>query len=36
MSEFAKKFNPYKVILTGTDGLLWQDFLAVNPAELFE
>jgi len=35
MEAFKKRFNPDKVLLVGTSGLLWQDFLEINPADLF-
>ena len=35
MATFQKRFNPYKVLLIGNYGLPWQDFLQMNPAELF-
>lgn len=35
MSAFKKTFNPEKVLLVGNTGLPWQDFLKMNPAELF-
>jgi predicted AAA+ superfamily ATPase len=36
MRAFKNKFNPYKVLLIGTKGFLWQDFLRINPVDLFE
>jgi uncharacterized protein len=35
MQAFSKKFSPVKVLLVGDDGLPWQEFLELNPAELF-
>lgn len=35
MDEFRRKFKPTKVLLVGTSGLLWKDFLLMEPAELF-
>jgi predicted AAA+ superfamily ATPase len=35
MSAFKKAFNPDKILLIGNSGLPWQDFLKLNPAELF-
>ncbi|RLD46680.1 MAG: AAA family ATPase [Bacteroidetes bacterium] len=35
MDTFKKKYNPAKVLLVGTSGLLWQDFLALHPKDLF-
>ena len=35
MEAFSKKFSPKKVLLVGDDGLPWQEFLELNPAELF-
>lgn len=35
MSAFKSKYNPKKLLLVGTEGLLWQDFLKLNPADLF-
>ena len=35
MYIFKKKFNPYKVLLIGTSGLHWKEFLRINPADLF-
>jgi len=35
MKEFKMKYNPEKVLLVGTEGLHWADFLKVDPAELF-
>lgn len=35
MSAFSKKFKPYKTLLVGKPGISWQEFLKINPAELF-
>ncbi|SEO04692.1 hypothetical protein SAMN05192574_105103 [Mucilaginibacter gossypiicola] len=35
MKEFQKQFNPNKILLIGKQGLSWQEFLSINPAELF-
>jgi predicted AAA+ superfamily ATPase len=35
MEAFKKKYNPKKILLVGTSGLLWQDFLELNPSDLF-
>jgi predicted AAA+ superfamily ATPase len=35
VSAFKKAFNPNKVLLVGSSGIPWQDFLKINPAELF-
>lgn len=35
MTAFKNKFNPDKVLLIGNAGLTWQDFLQMNPMELF-
>jgi predicted AAA+ superfamily ATPase len=35
MTAFQKQFNPGKVLLIGNSGLSWQNFLQMNPAELF-
>ncbi len=34
MTDFQKKFNPYKVYLVGTDGIPVSEFLKTNPEEL--
>ena len=36
MSAFKAKFNPTKILLVGNSGLLWQDFLAMDPVLLFD
>lgn len=35
IATFQKQFNPHKVLLVGSNGIPWQDFLKLNPAELF-
>jgi uncharacterized protein len=35
MPAFQKQFNPSKVLLIGNSGLPWQNFLQMNPEELF-
>jgi len=35
MDDFRKKFNPEKVLLIGTGGLSWEEFLKINPIKLF-
>lgn len=35
MAAFKKKFEPAKILLIGKGGLPWQDFLKMDPAELF-
>ena len=35
MKVFSDKFHPSKVLLIGTDGIPYEEFLRVNPAELF-
>ncbi len=35
MSTFANKFNPDKVLLIGTGGIPYHEFLKINPRELF-
>ena len=35
MSEFAKRFNPEKLLLVGTGGIPFDNFLKINPKELF-
>jgi uncharacterized protein len=35
MEAFKKAFNPDKVLLVGSSGLPWHDFLKINPIELF-
>lgn len=35
MNVFAAKFNPEKILLVGTGGVPYSDFLKINPKELF-
>jgi len=35
MSAFAEKFHPEKVLLVGTGGIPHEEFLKINPKELF-
>jgi predicted AAA+ superfamily ATPase len=35
LSAFKNAFNPSKILLIGNTGLSWQDFLKMNPVELF-
>jgi len=35
MAVFKTKFNPEKVLLVGSTGLPWEEFLKINPWELF-
>lgn len=35
MSVFAEKFHPRKVLLVGTGGIPYDEFLKINPKELF-
>jgi len=35
IEAFKKAFNPSKVLLIGYSGLPWQEFLKINPVELF-
>jgi len=35
MKQFQKQYNPQKMILIGADGMKWQDFLMMNPNDLF-
>jgi predicted AAA+ superfamily ATPase len=35
LSAFKKAFNPEKLLLIGNKGISWQDFLKLNPVELF-
>ena len=36
MQAFQQKFHPHKLLLVGRDGIPWQEFLQINPADLFE
>lgn len=35
MTAFKNRFNPDKILLIGNAGLPWQDFLKINPVNLF-
>lgn len=35
MAVFANKFRPEKVLIVGTDGIPYEEFLQINPKELF-
>lgn len=35
INAFQKEFKPNKVYLIGTTGIPWQEFLKLNPNELF-
>lgn len=35
MTAFQKQFNLHKMLLVGNSGIPWQDFLKLNPVELF-
>lgn len=35
MDSFRRQFQPDKLLLVGQTGLPWQDFLTINPIELF-
>lgn len=35
IAEFVKRFDPKKILLVGNEGLKWQDFLKLDPGELF-
>ncbi|MDZ7881003.1 MAG: DUF4143 domain-containing protein [Saprospiraceae bacterium] len=35
MKIFRRKFNPDKILLVGTGGLPWQEFLTINPVSIF-
>ena len=35
MNAFKKEFNPHKTFLIGNSGILWQDFLKMDPNDLF-
>jgi len=36
MDTFRNKYNPTKILLVGTSGFLWQEFLELNPKILFD
>ena len=35
MTYFQQKYQPYKILLVGPSGIPWQEFLKINPEELF-
>jgi len=35
MGAFKNKYQPDKMYLIGRDGMPWQEFLKINPVELF-
>jgi len=35
MAVVSKECNPCKVLLVGNSGIAWQEFLELNPLELF-
>ncbi|HEY5327174.1 MAG TPA: ATP-binding protein [Mucilaginibacter sp.] len=35
MAAFKNKYKPHKVLLIGNSGIPWQEFLQINPAEIF-
>lgn len=35
MTSFQKQFKPHKMLLVGTGGLPWEEFLKLDPLELF-
>ncbi|MEA3445263.1 MAG: ATP-binding protein [Bacteroidota bacterium] len=35
MNAFRKKYNPHKIYLVGNTGIPWEEFLLINPVELF-
>lgn len=35
MRVFSERFNPKKVLLVGTGGIPYDEFLKINPKELF-
>ena len=35
MQAFSTRFNPEKVLLIGDNGLPWEDFLEIDPMNLF-
>ena len=36
MIQFKKQYNPHKILLVGTSGLHWKEFLKINPIILFD
>ncbi len=35
MQVFQKNFNPYKMLMVGNTGIHWEEFLKINPGDLF-
>jgi hypothetical protein len=35
MSAFQRLHQPFKILLVGPQGIPWQEFLKLNPMELF-
>jgi len=35
MAAFKNKYRPHKVLLIGNSGIPWQEFLQINPSEIF-
>ncbi len=35
IKNFSDKYHPYKVLITGQTGLPWQEFIMLDPVELF-
>jgi predicted AAA+ superfamily ATPase len=35
LSAFKETFHPHKILLVGSSGMPWQEFLTLNPASLF-
>ena len=35
LETFSKLYSPYKSIIVGKSGIQWQDFLTINPCDLF-
>ncbi len=35
MDAFNKQFSPNKLLLVGSTGIVWQEFLTINPIDLF-
>lgn len=35
IEAFAKKYKPHKTLMVGSEGLPWQEFLKIDPVELF-
>jgi len=35
MSQFSQKFNPKRTLFIGTNGISFEEFLTINPVELF-